>query len=567
MLSTWGATRGAAATPAAITTAEILGASALNPSAVADGGFGVGWIPNGWVAKLTMPYLVGASIDATKIRFLVTNPGYDTSRNVVTRSSWIRGSRVMRAQNQLTGSYSGGTNPEVLFQSNDGVTLTTYIALQPDLVNTALLAGNVGYGVGIVYQGSTISSLVADTGFYGAAQAGTFSGTVTNSSTRTYYKPEPAYFNTPFEWVNASTRSVEVAAYHRYGQQQQMIACAAVSGIDTTGNETAATIVSAPTLSTLQTQGPIAEVFAATYSLTALNQGETCRDHVKLYPWIGDSTAIMDSETYTASVQDPRRSMRFYNDKTGAYGGAIAVIEPTNGVDASGVVSLVLATAAAAPFKTFDGAADKIAPWNLANRTGHTAVTGDLGGATIYLSSAVTSSITADSITSVAGSAQTYVRQLPANVTPMVVTSAAARTIPSLFHFVGVDQTRTLAPAVWTGGVTTLTGEGHTFIMTGGSIASNFAASSSFVTGTNNIWLRNVTVTSNTTPTTPFAIAGTSTNGSNAVWNGLALGADQQHDCRAGNLSVALHRLSGELVRDQRQRSAAVDRWPDLREQ
>lgn len=506
---------GAAPTYADITTAEILGPTPELDAVSATGDttpplYGV--VPNGWVLKLTMPYLVGQSLDASKIHLLVSDPGYDTDGSTVTRTRFLTGSEKLREQCTTTGTYV-----ETYQESNDGTTYTVYLALRhdPDALRLLELSGDdVCYGDGVVYAGTTIVSLTAEAGFYGAAQDGTFSGTVTNSSTRTYYKPEPAYLNTPGELVGA-TRAGEVAAYHQAGQRGQMVAAVKVRGRDTTGNTTAWTTVGAPTLSTIQTQGQIVETFAFSYSTAALNQGEVCRDQVQVLPWIGDSSAICDSEDYTG-VHDPRRAMRWVCDRTGAYGGAVAVVDPVSGDDGTGDVGDT--HVGRNPYLTLHAAASGIAAWNNTNRSHN-----DTGGGTIYLytnSGSETTLTPGANITATAGDAQIVVRQHPSNSGSVVLSNSAQRTIPTLWRFVGVNFVKGVTAAFWTGGVTSLTGEGHVFIIDDASVALNSGATTPWLNQTNRIYLRNVTYSAVSGSNVPAM----GTNGTQVNATMLALG-------------------------------------------
>jgi hypothetical protein len=307
---------------------------------------------NGWVGRVTVPYLAGQTFDPTKISLVVSDPGYDgTGTTTVSRT--ITGRAVLRRQ------YTAQTSRQ---QSNDGVILTVYFSLSDD-----------------IYQGSTIVGGTAAASFYGASAAGSIAS-ITNNSTMAYPKPLFAWLNLQHERVTGSGYDVEAVAFHKHARNGRQVARVEFIGADASAHTAATQTASSTSLSALQTQGNIAEAYKATIPLSGLTQADLCQVNAKVYPWIGDSSAVLDLavDGVTWPTAQSQTRLRFLNDKTGTYGGAIAYVK----VGASGgTVSLTGATARAAPFPTIPAAVAALVTFNNGRSSGHN----DHSGSDIYL--------------------------------------------------------------------------------------------------------------------------------------------------------------------------------------
>ncbi|MCV5208912.1 hypothetical protein OFC00_28890, partial [Escherichia coli] len=91
-------------------------------------------------------------------------------------------------------------------------------------------------------------------------------------------------------------------------------------------NLSATMTAAAPQLSAIQTKGQIGEVYAAAIPLANLTQGDLCRVNAKVFPWIGNASAVLDllvdgvAVTGDATSINPQTPLRFCCDKTGGYG-------------------------------------------------------------------------------------------------------------------------------------------------------------------------------------------------------------------------------------------------------
>ncbi len=343
---------GSAPPGSAITSLGIMGASPLLDATgdYADATSRIGINGDGWVAKVTVPYLAGQTFDPSKISLNVTDPGYD-AEGTTTVSRTIIGTRVLRRQ------YSANASNQ---QSNDGVTLTVYFALSD-----------------WIYQGSTIASATAATGFYGLSASGGIS-TRTNGSGRGYSKPLFAWLNLQHERATGDF-AVEAVAFHRHAMNGRQVARIEFAATDASAHAAPTQTASSTGLSSIQTKGNIAEAYKATIPVSALSQGDICQVNAKVFPWIGDSSAVLDLSTGGIAwpTSQPQTKLRFLNDKTGAYGGAVACVKNSA---SGGTVQTSISAARSTPFPTIAAAIAALVAWNGSNK-GHA----DHSGSTIYL--------------------------------------------------------------------------------------------------------------------------------------------------------------------------------------
>ena len=308
---------------------------------------------NGWVAIVVLEGLTSlvGTLDAAKLTIEVSDPGYTTSGGATTVTRTINGVAHLRRQYP-------NLNSKMI--STDAVDLTIYVTLDD-----------------WIYDGTTIVSASIAAGFYPSSNASD-AVTVTNSSTRDYTKPLFAWINPQMEYATSGSHLVEAVAFHRHARNQQQVA--AIGYTVTDGSTTTSEqIIGTSTLSTRQTQGYIAECFAATIDFSGMTQGVICNVNAKVYPWIGDSDAVLDlSVDGTAwGTALPQTLLRVFCDRTGAYSGAFAYVR--TGASA-GTVSTTAATAAADPYPTIESAATALRAWNNSNKSHD-----DMGGTTMRL--------------------------------------------------------------------------------------------------------------------------------------------------------------------------------------
>lgn len=312
----------------------------------------IGASGSGWVAIVKLKGLTSlvGTVVPSALTLSVNDPGYDTSGNVTTVSRTITGVAHLRRQ------YPNGDSKMI---STNGIDLTLYVSLDD-----------------WIYSGTTLVSASIGGTFYPSCTAGNATSK-SNLSAIAYTKPLFGWIN-PQQERSGSTFATESVAFHRHARNGSQVACIKYSANDGTTTSPVVT-VAATALSSKITRGQVPEVWKATVDMSTLSQGVMSTVNAKVYPWIGDSSAVLDLSvdgvTWPTSL--PITQLRVLNDRTGGYGGGFAYVQ----VGAvGGTSSNVAATAAAAPYPTVSAAVAGLAAWNNTNRSHN-----DLGGGTIRL--------------------------------------------------------------------------------------------------------------------------------------------------------------------------------------
>lgn len=323
----------------------IADATAIDPVS-SVGASGSGWVA---IVKLKGITSIVGTVNATALTISITDPGYDTAGNVTSVARTITGVAHLRRQ------HPNGNSKMI---STDGTDLTIYVTFDTR-----------------VYAGTTIVSASIGSTFYPSCVASD-APTKTNLSARAYTKPVFGWTSHQQMVATGSTYAVEGEAFHRHARNAQQVACVKYSVSDGT-NTSADVLVSAPTTSTVITKCNVPEVWAGSVDMSGMTQAALCTVNAKVYPWIGDSTAVLNIATGGVAwpTASPCTLLRVVCDRTGGYGGGYAYVKVGA---AAGTVSATPATAAGDPYPTIHGALAALKVWNNANR-GHN----DIGGGTI----------------------------------------------------------------------------------------------------------------------------------------------------------------------------------------
>jgi len=177
---------------------------------------------------------------------------------------------------------------------------------------------------------------------------------VTNNSTEVSPAPVAAWGMLARQVVGNSL-SVEVLAFHRNARDREEVACVEITATD--GTTTITSKVSTSTVSARSTDKRPVVVYAATLDITSLTDNALVTVNAKVYPWIGDSAAVLDS---SASSEARGFSPRYYLKNTTLAASPPYAYVSTAGNDGTGVVSTTAATAEATPFLTVLGAINGI---------------------------------------------------------------------------------------------------------------------------------------------------------------------------------------------------------------
>jgi hypothetical protein len=331
---------------------------------------------NGWVAEIDVDtggsmavggtYAMGLGANnnpsTAKVALTVTSPGYDTTGAVTTIQRTVYGTVPMRkaAPNQA--------------QNDEGVvstTLTIRVALSD-----------------FIYTGDTVTAVIASGLYTQGTATGAFSGSVTNNSTLAHPKAVGRWAWPGWEKVTGDFL-LEVVAFHRSAKDRKPLACVEVTVTDGTNTQTVK--VTDMTVSTRDgaSGAPKTLVYAATIPVAGFTQGAVLTANFKAYPWVGDSGAVLDSSAGTAQPDERLGPMKLLCDRTGAYGGAFAVVDATNG-NASTATTWVASSQSAAEtayglassnsYQTLGHAVQAIKAYNNANYSRN-----NPGGGTILL--------------------------------------------------------------------------------------------------------------------------------------------------------------------------------------
>ncbi len=403
----------AAGAISAITSFAVMSATPLDATnTFGDSTERSGIDPNGWVGEATMPWQLGQTFDPTKIQIAVQDPGFDAAGST-TVTRYISGTVTLRRQ------WNAATQTQ---ESNDGVTYTVYFALSD-----------------LIYAGSTIVGVEAAEGFYGSATAGSVSGPQ-NNSTIAYEKALPGLLNVPYERATGATYPVELEVVHARGRSGRMVARVEFIATDEHGNTSAVQTSAATALSSFQTQGNPVEVFKAAIPTANLTQADTCKIRYKVYPWLGDASAVYDSQLHGEAwphASPQVADFPFVCDKTGAYGGAhVAVRVGASGGSVQATRELAVTT----PFPTFAAAFAALPSWNNTNK-GHN----DHSGATVWLMETTPGAGAAHALSAsfaavAAGKALTDVRVDPDATGAVKITLTTANASDKVRFFVDIDH-------------------------------------------------------------------------------------------------------------------------------
>lgn len=188
--------------------------------------------------------------------------------------------------------------------------------------------------------------------------------TVTNNSTVAYPKPVANWSIVGGQLMQGSSFTLKCTAFSKHYRGNEPVDC-----VEFTLNEGANTVTSTQFESkidpTAGDQVPVVE-YIAPMSLSTLTQGAVCTANIKVYPFIGDSGAILDSSTGTAWPTALIGPLPFVCDKNLTYGQSVAVVDTSTGNDSTGVAADIsnLSTANASPFLTLAKAAVAITTRN-----------------------------------------------------------------------------------------------------------------------------------------------------------------------------------------------------------
>ena len=227
------------------------------------------------------------SINAAKFVVTVTHNGYQSGANcgsATTYTQKIYGTHVIR-------------QPYPFAAINDETTtFTTNIALGS--------ATNPGW----VFSGETVTAAIG-AGFYTDGSANTnnsFSGSATNNSTLAYSTVRAIgnWTRTGWQNVTGATDTLAITAFSQFPMFGRPVSCV-VGTIADAHSHSSTDTVSTPTIDPTQGDESPVQEYITHPSTSGFTQGDRLTRNFKIYPWIGDSTAVMDSSDAVYTLPTP----------------------------------------------------------------------------------------------------------------------------------------------------------------------------------------------------------------------------------------------------------------------
>lgn len=315
-------------------------------------------------------YALGMGADMTitaakpKITLYVTSKSYDDAGNPITKERQVYGKFPTRK------IYPDEADNE---ESTSGGNVTVRVWLT-DFIYSTDKSGVGNSGVDIVAD--------IQAGFYtqGSSNVAGRNITVTNNSTLAHLNVVGNWLQVGYERITGSTFTLRCGVAQHHAELGRPVRLVRFSATD--GTNTVTTDVLSPTMDLAYgDEIPVLE-YIGTLSSSTLTQGAVITCNFVAYPWIGDSTSILDTSTGTAPPTPLYGPIKLLNDKDGTYGLTYALVDPTGSDAGANTVydSAVFDPVTAYKFLTIGKAASAIAAYNNTNHSRN-----DVGGGIVYL--------------------------------------------------------------------------------------------------------------------------------------------------------------------------------------
>jgi hypothetical protein len=311
----------------------------LSATVRADG-FSVDLVVEGFTTGASYSFGLGTDNTLTgteNLRFSVVSLGYDATgaATTVARTCVAKGTVRKATPNEGQVDETGGGN------------LTVRLGLDmPIFAKDKSGGGSSGTDVTAV----ALAGLVTNTGGGSQTSNARSSFTVTNNSTLPYPKVVGRWAQPSFErWTGA--KLVEMCCYHPFARNNKPVACVAFDCTDGS-NPITQQVVTSCTASTQWTGiGNTVWTYGTTIPVSGFTQGGTLTTRFRAYPWVGDSTSVLDTDTGADGTAAPSAALTPLMglcDKNDS----LACYASVNGVGGSPAVSATKAGARAAPYST-----------------------------------------------------------------------------------------------------------------------------------------------------------------------------------------------------------------------
>lgn len=327
-----------------------------------NGTFAYGWATNSTAYSTnryaTYDNLTTPAAPTPSLVFTLSSPGYDDAGSPISVSRRVYGTRAVRnpsPNDAYLDTVISGSSVKLR------VALSDYIWTEDSSVTATLLSG-------LYTEGGTNSAAASS-----LVVTNNSAASITNASVI-------ANWSWPgWQKSSGSNLTLKAVAFQRYAQMGRPVRAITFAASDSHSHTTTKTITSMAIDRSVADAVPFPE-YTAIMDLTGFTQSDPVRCDFTVYPWIGASLSTT-SNLYTGYTPLYAAQTNLC-DINGTYGAVYAVVDPTNGVDATGVVitNAFNPLSPPAPFLTINGALVAIKGTN--NTVyGHS----DVGGATCYL--------------------------------------------------------------------------------------------------------------------------------------------------------------------------------------
>lgn len=205
-------------------------------------------------------------------------------------------------------------------------------------------------------------------------------GNVVNNSTLAYPAVLGNWTIDPYRLETNSTMTARFMAGHMYAQHSNEVA--AVKFTTTDGTVTVTTWATNMTVDSFASRFQTCAVYQASISLASLTQGISITNNATVYPFIGDSGAILDTSTGAAQPSPLVGPTYVVNDRAGTYGITCARAQAITGIDLTGVATDISTfnPITTLPCLNLGAALNKIRAYNSANHSRNNS-----GGGIVFL--------------------------------------------------------------------------------------------------------------------------------------------------------------------------------------
>lgn len=293
---------------------------------------------NGWVLEVDVTGLatggtyslgIGTRNNTTtaKVYCDVTSPGYTQAAAATTIVRRIYATKPLRKV--YDAAYSA---PYPASETSGSGMVTLRLALSDAVYSGDTLACSIG--AGLYTSGGTASSAWAGSATNASTLAHSLSKVLANWSWPHWQRINISLAGDGLNNADGSI-TLRAVAYHRAAQNAKPVAAVVFSVTDGTTTVTStATAMSVDT--TIGDANKVVE-YAGTISaaqLATLTQGATLTANFAAYPWVGDSTAVLNTADGVNTQPTPLYAPRtLLLDRTGEYGTSAAVVDAVAGND------------------------------------------------------------------------------------------------------------------------------------------------------------------------------------------------------------------------------------------